>query len=191
MLLRQDNADRRLTQLGCNIGLSAEKAKQRLTKKEELIARLSKFVSESSVSLEQVNEYLISQKEMPIIQREQMEKLVKRSNVKLVDLLSVAHLESGLHLRELGRLGKEVIEQVEIDLKYDGYIYRQQIEIEKFEKSENVVVPESFDYSRVRSLSSEGREKLSKIKPQSLGQASRISGVTPSDISVLMVYLHR
>ena len=132
-----------------------------------------------------------------------MEKLVKRSNVKLIDLLSlVCHSERSEESdssvasllqndKHLGRLQKEVIEQVEIDLKYDGYISRQQIEIEKFEKSENVVVPESFDYSRVRSLSSEGREKLSKIKPQSLGQASRISGVTPSDISVLMVYLHR
>jgi len=189
LLLRQDNADRRLTKIGYNIGLVDEVAKQRLDKKEEMITRLSQFVNENTIAPEEVNDYLKSQNEMPITQREPIAKLVKRSNVKLVDLLSVAHFESGLHLK--GRIEKESIEQVEIDLKYDGYISRQKIDVEKFEKSENITVPESFDYTRVRSLSAEGKEKLSHIRPQTLGQASRISGVTPSDISVLLVYLHR
>ena len=146
---------------------------------------------------------------MPITQREQIAKLVKRSNVKLVDLLPLlCHSElseesslfnwkdSSVALliqndKPYGRIEKEAIEQVEADLKYDGYISRQTLEIEKFDKAESSTIPIDFDFTKVKSLSAEGKEKLNKIKPQTLGQASRISGVTPSDISVLMVYLHR
>jgi tRNA uridine 5-carboxymethylaminomethyl modification enzyme len=217
LLLRQDNADRRLTETGYKLGLATEKAKQRLNKKEEFIAKLRYFVLEKSIAPEEVNEYLKTRSEMPITQKELIGKLVKRSNVKLNELLSLlCHPERSeesiavfkedasfaeFMLNEVNvilrsderktRLEKEAIEQVEIELKYDGYISRQNSDIEKFEKTESSTIPIEFDYSKVKSLSAEGREKLGRIKPQTLGQASRISGVTPADVSVLMVYLHR
>jgi len=209
LILRQDNADRRLTKLGHSIGLATESAYKRLAQKEEMIARLSHFVNENTITPDEVNEYLKNKNEMPITQREQIAKLVKRSNVKLADLLSIlCHSErseesslsnwkdSSVALliqndKPYGRIEKEAIEQVEADLKYDGYISRQTLEIEKFDKAESSTIPIDFDFTKVKSLSAEGKEKLNKIKPQTLGQASRISGVTPSDISVLMVYLHR
>ncbi|MBS4027346.1 MAG: tRNA uridine-5-carboxymethylaminomethyl(34) synthesis enzyme MnmG [Ignavibacteriales bacterium] len=201
LLLRQDNADRRLTRIGKNIGLVSESAMNRLDEKEKLIAELSEFVNKTTIAPEIVNDYLNSKQESPIIQSEQIAKLVKRSNVKLSNLLCeplclgdfvVKNLNTKTQShQELNSLEKEAIEQLEIDLKYDGYISRQTSEIEKFDKSESAVIPVDFDFTKVKSLSSEGREKLNKIKPQSLGQASRISGVTPADVSVLMVYLHR
>lgn len=201
LLLRQDNADRRLTRIGNKIGLASEKAVQRLDEKEKLISSLSEFVYKTTLAPEKVNEYLNSCQESPIIQSEQIAKLVKRSNVKLSELLSlylgdlvveknIFPTKTQSH-QELSRLEKEAIEQVEIELKYDGYISRQNADIEKFEKTESAKITLEFDYSKIKSLSAEGREKLNKIKPQTLGQASRISGVTPADVSVLMVYLHR
>jgi tRNA uridine 5-carboxymethylaminomethyl modification enzyme len=88
-----------------------------------------------------------------------------------------------------GRMQREVLEQIEIEMKYEGYIARQQEQVERFEKLESQAIPADFEYARVKSLSVEGREKLMKVRPASIGQASRISGVTPSDVSVLMVYL--
>ena len=89
------------------------------------------------------------------------------------------------------KLKREILEQIEIEIKYDGYINRQQLEVEKFERVEEKIIPEDFDYKKIKTLSTEGREKLMKIKPVSIGQASRIAGVTPSDISVLMVFVGR
>ena len=201
LLLRQDNADRRLTCIGKKIGLASESAMQRLNEKEKLIAELSGLVNKTTLTPERANEYLNSRQESPITQTELIAKLVKRSNVKLSELLSLCYGDfvsnknildtKSISYQELSSLEKESIEQVEIELKYDGYISRQTAEIEKFEKTESNAIPLEFDYTKVKSLSAEGREKLSKIKPQTLGQASRISGVTPADVSVLMVYLHR
>jgi tRNA uridine 5-carboxymethylaminomethyl modification enzyme len=89
------------------------------------------------------------------------------------------------------RVQREVIEQIEIELKYDGYIHRQEDEIEKFEKFESMIIPSEFDYKNLKAISAEGKEKLSKIRPRSIGQASRISGVTTADVSVLMVHLRK
>ncbi len=205
LLLRQDNADRRLIRIGKNIGLVSENAMKRLDEKEKLISELINIVSKSSITPNIVNNYLQSKNEEPIMQSETLAKLVKRTNVKLSELLrlcviaNVSEIISSGFLRRLASrndesvssIEREAIEQLEIDLKYDGYISRQTAEIEKFDKSESAAIPLDFDFAKVKSLSTEGREKLNKIKPQSLGQASRISGVTPADISVLMVYLHR
>ena len=127
-------------------------------------------------------------------EREKLAKLLKRPSVRLEELLSLDSLadepvfQAILGLKDK-RLSREVLEQIEIELKYEGYIQRQREQIEKFDKYEEQKIPVDFNYSKLRALSTEGQEKLSKVKPESIGQASRISGVTPSDISVLMVAL--
>jgi NAD/FAD-utilizing enzyme apparently involved in cell division len=123
-----------------------------------------------------------------------MAKLLKRPNVKLLQFVQTEVLSSAAYFLNLRsscdeQLYKEVIEQVEIELKYEGYIKRQEEEVERFERFEMLHIPNDVEYGKVKSLSSEGREKLTKIQPVSIGQASRINGVTPADISVLMVYL--
>jgi tRNA uridine 5-carboxymethylaminomethyl modification enzyme len=115
---------------------------------------------------------------------------LKRPEIRLRDLLhlpSICADERAISLRQ----HRDVLETVEIEVKYEGYLRRQQEQIEQFERSEHLPIPDSFDYSGVRALSKEGKEKLERVRPQSIGQASRISGVTPSDISVLMINLKR
>jgi tRNA uridine 5-carboxymethylaminomethyl modification enzyme len=129
-------------------------------------------------------------------ERERVSRLLKRPNVKLTDLIKLDSLAGTPVMQQIlgqedHRLKDEILEQIEIELKYEGYIQRQVEQIGKFDKLESRSIPVDFDYKRIRSLSTEGREKLSKVKPESIGQASRISGVTPSDISVLLVSLHK
>ena len=192
LVLRQDNADRRLMHKGFELGLVDDAMIVNLKKKEELIAAFIKMAGQHSVSPEAVNPYLEKVSEGRIEERDRLSKLLKRPGVKLEEigrLDSVANQPAMLEITRLPdtKLRREVIEQIEIDLKYEGYIQRQIDQIEKFEKFENQNIPIDFDYTKIKALSTEGREKLSKVKPESIGQASRISGVTPSDVSILMV----
>ena len=141
-----------------------------------------------------VNQILSSANAGSIQENEKLGKLLKRTNVHFLDFVNCKTIRSTpffSHLRSVcdDRLFKEVIEQIEIELKYDGYIKRQKEEIEKFNRFDSLQIPQGLDYHKVKSLSTEGREKLVKVQPLSVGQASRISGVTPADISVLMVYI--
>lgn len=194
LVLRQDNADRRLTAKGFHLGLIDSTMMGRLNKKEELVAAGLELASRYSLPAKALNVYLEQNGQDRVSEREKLSKLLKRPSVRLEELLSLDSLanepvfQSILRLKD-GRLSKEVLEQIEIELKYEGYIQRQWEQIEKFDRYEEQKIPIDFTYDKLKALSTEGREKLSRVKPESIGQASRISGVTPSDISVLMVIL--
>jgi tRNA uridine 5-carboxymethylaminomethyl modification enzyme len=192
LVLRQDNADRRLMRKGFELGLVNDAMIANLKKKEELIAAFIRMAGQHSMSPEVVNPYLEKISEGRIEERERLSKLLKRPGVKLEEIERLDSVANQPAMREItglpdAKLRREIIEQIEIDLKYEGYIQRQIDQIEKFEKFENQNIPIDFDYTKIKALSTEGREKLSKVKPESIGQASRISGVTPSDVSILMV----
>lgn len=194
LLLRQDNADRRLMHYGNKLGLIPTDVYAKLKLKEKLISDGVRFASQASISPQTVNSYLEMKGEEPIQEKEKLGKLLKRANVSLVEILSVDGLASHPYIQYLQsipnkRLISEVLEQVEIEMKYEGYIHRQTEQIAQFERYESQRIPPDFDFSKVKALSAEGREKLTRVRPVSIGQASRISGVTPSDVSVLMVYL--
>jgi len=194
LLLRQDNADRRLTHYGYNLGLITPAVHSRLSEKEELVEEGIGFASTYLMNPDTVNPYLEKAGAEKLDQKERLAKLLKRSNSSLTDIIGVDGLSAQPYFQKLfahpdKRLASEVLQQVEIELKYEGYIIRQKEQVDRFEKYESLQIPPDFNYSKARALSAEGREKLTRVLPASIGQASRISGVTPSDISVLMVYL--
>lgn len=186
LVLRQDNTDRRLMKYGYEFGLISKEMVDELTKREIQIAKSKELLSNTKIQPAIINEYLESVNSAIIDSSEPIEKLIKRPEVELKSLL--ASLEKQKNDFDLLK-DETVLEQVEIEIKYEGYIQRQIELIAKMQKYEEVLIPLNFNYSNLKSISTEGREKLSRVKPRSLGQASRISGVTPSDISVLLVYL--
>jgi tRNA uridine 5-carboxymethylaminomethyl modification enzyme len=194
LLLRQDNADRRLMAHGFRLGLIPSAVYECLRKKERYVEDGINVSNQLSLSPNAVNDYLVSIGSDPITENERLSKLVKRTGAKMQELVRLAPLNAHSFLMRLqeekdARIQVDVLEQIEIELKYQGYIARQVEQVEKFEQYESQRIPEDFNFNTVRSLSTEGREKLSKVRPTSIGQASRISGVTPSDVSVLMVCL--
>jgi tRNA uridine 5-carboxymethylaminomethyl modification enzyme len=194
LILRQDNADRRLMETGYRLGLISQEVIKRLRRKEELIQEGLIFSNQLSIAPKDINPFFEKIGEEFILENEKMAKLLKRPNVKLSQFVQTGVLSSAAYFFNLRsscdeQLYKEVIEQIEIELKYEGYIKRQKEEVERFERFEMLHIPNDVEYGNVKSLSAEGREKLAKIQPASIGQASRINGVTPADISVLMVYL--
>jgi len=187
-LLRQDNADLRLTPKGYGIGLASE---SRLKRMEEKLAKSSSFVNffkETSVKPEDINPILESVSSSPVSQSGKMFKLFSRPNVTMDHMLELDVVSNFVKEKEIGR---EELEQTEVQVKYAGYIAKEKVNADKLHRLENVKIPEGFDYTKLKSLSYEAREKLSKVKPVTISQASRISGVTPSDISVLLVFLGR
>ena len=194
LLLRQDNADRRLMGYGHKLGLIPNHVNDRFRDKLRWIQDGLSLAANHSMTPASVNPYLEQIGAEKLDQNERLAKLLKRSNTLLVEILRVDGLAAQPYFRSLlahpdKRLVSEVLEQIEIELKYEGYIVRQQEQVERFERYESQEIPQDFNYGKVKALSAEGKEKLARVRPASLGQASRISGVTPSDISVLMVYL--
>ncbi len=187
LVLRQDNADRRLMKYGYEFGLIPKELYDELKEREILITKSKEILSKTKLLPSEINPFLIKLNTTPIDNAESINKLVKRPEINLKDLLEVIRNRDGIFEILINDL--KALEQVEIEFKYEGYIQRQMELIEKMEKLENVLIPLNFDYSNLKAISAESREKLSKVKPRSIGQASRISGVTPSDISVLLVYL--
>ncbi len=191
ILLRQDNADQRLTPLGYSIGLAPKERMQLLDKKKKFNELLLNLLNTESAIPEVINPFLESISTSPIKQKQKFRDILSRPSISLMDLISFNQKIYDLVQSLPVELKEEIIEQAEIDVKYSGYIIREQMIADKIRKFEDLRIPEHFDYNKLQSLSTEAREKLNKIKPLTIGQASRISGVSPSDIHILLVYLGR
>jgi len=186
-LLRQDNADVRLTPLGFEIGLASQSRLNAVNAKIKSTDLLITFFKEYSVAPEQVNSMLGELKTEPIRQKMKLINLISRPQVTI--LILIEHLP---FLKEqVSGLDPEILEQAEIVMKYEGYIAKEQEMVNKINKLEHISLDAEYNYSQIKSLSTEAKQKLAKIKPRTLGQASRISGVSPSDISILMVHMGR
>jgi tRNA uridine 5-carboxymethylaminomethyl modification enzyme len=188
-LLRQDNADIRLTPLGYEIGLASEERFRAVNSKVSDYQLVIKKLSQTSIEPEEVNPWLISLGTDPIRQKLKMINLLGRPQITLSEMVGALPSVSRL-VEELG-VSQDAMEQAEINIKYEGYIEREFEQAEKMNRLEYVRIPDQLDYSGVSSLSLEARQKLELIRPATLGQASRISGVNPADIAVLMVFLGR
>ena len=187
ILLRQDNADLRLTEIGHSIGLASEERYARVLNKKKGVEFIQKSIEETSIAPEDVNPFLATRNSSPIKQKLKVGKVLTRPGVMLKDLME---LSASLN-DDLKEFPEDVLKQAEIQLKYAGYIRKEKEMADKMVRLDDVILPESFEYEKIKALSNEGREKLKRVKPASLGQASRISGITPSDISILMVYIGR
>lgn len=188
LILRQDNADRRLLKYGYEFGLIPEENFEELKQREILIASGKELLSEIKYKPKEVDEYFEIIGSSKLDNSESAAKITKRPEVKLKELLKWDNKTDNPILNEI-LADEKALEQIEIELKFEGYITRQYEMIAKMEKLENVKIPHDFEFKKIKQISAEGREKLDKIKPRTIGQASRISGVTPSDISILLVYL--
>ena len=187
-LLRQDNADIRLTPKGYALGLASEKRLKRMEEKHQAAEKFVRFFETQSVKPEEINPILESKKSAPVNQSGKLFKVFSRPNIDMDDVRKVESVEAYIQDNKLDR---EVIEQAEIQVKYSGYIAKEKNNADKLTRLEYVKIPANFDYSQIKSMSFEAREKLKKIQPTTVSQASRISGVSPNDISVLLVYMGR
>jgi len=189
ILLRQDNADLRLTPLSYKLGLASKERFDKVLAKEEKVKSLISFIKKHSVTPNEVNSMLLSKETTELKQKQKLSSIMLRPQVSINDLLtSVDDLNTFV-----GQLNidEEILELAEIRIKYEGYINKEKDLADKMGKIDEIPLKPDFDYQSLNSLSYEAREKLTKIKPKTLGQASRISGVSPSDINVLMVFIGR
>ena len=186
-LLRQDNADLRLTEIGYKIGLATEERYGRMVDKREKVELIKKVMRETSIDPKEINGYLQSLDSSPLKQKVKAQQVLARPHVTLEGLTD----NSKLLKSEIGESQSEHLEQAEIQIKYEGYIRKERELAQKMMRLDEISIPDNFDYFNISALSAEAIEKLSTIKPQSLGQASRISGVSPADISILMIYMGR
>jgi len=190
ILLRQDNADLRLTQKGFDIGLADENKLKKVEGKIKFTNEIKSALKNTSVSPEEMNDFLSTINSSQIKQKQKAYTLLSRPHVNLKNIMAYSENVKN-KLEKYKDNHQDAIEQAEIQIKYDGYISREQDNAEKLTRLENVKIPPTIDYSSFSSLSAEAVEKLTKIKPVTIGQASRISGVSPSDVSVLLVFLGR
>jgi len=187
-LLRQDNADLRLTPLGFELGLASKERMDRVLEKQRKTDLLIKFLEETSVTEAEINPILEAKNLDLINQSLKLFKVAARPQLNFTDFKDLEKLKVFIAENEIDW---ETIEQAEIHLKYSGYIEKEKNNADKLNRLENVTIPTNFNYQKLQSISFEAREKLTKIQPTSISQASRISGVSPSDISVLLVYMGR
>lgn len=190
ILLRQDNADLRLTPIGHAIGLADDDAMKRVERKLAGTDALKKSLRKEGVTPERANPVLLKRESSPINQQVKLSSLITRPNVTMQDVLEIGD-ESMELAKELLTVHKDIVSQAEIQLKYEGYISREEDVAKKMNRLEEVKVPSDLDYYTLASLSMEAKEKLSQLKPATIGQASRVSGVSPSDIAVLLIFLGR
>jgi tRNA uridine 5-carboxymethylaminomethyl modification enzyme len=188
LLLRQDNADTRLMRKGHALGLVADARIQRLDQKEGRVSAARQMLGELRLSITEANGFLARKGSTSLDGGISLAQFLRRPEVRLEELIDTFPDHATLQLLKGDR---ESCEQVEIEIKYEGYLKRQEEQIRQFEKNEELRIPENFDFASVKSLSTEGREKLRKIRPVSIGQASRVSGVTSADVAVLMIALLR
>ena len=190
ILLRQDNADIRLTPIGHAIGMASDKALRRVKEKMSGAEKLKKSLRKEGVSPERANTVLVRKKSAPVKQQVKLSSLITRPGIGMEDVLEMS-VDSSVLATELNNVDPSIVTQTEIQLKYEGYISREEDVAKKMNRLEDVKIPEMIDYSKLTSLSAEAKEKLTALAPVTIGQASRISGISPSDVSVLLVYLGR
>jgi tRNA uridine 5-carboxymethylaminomethyl modification enzyme len=187
-LLRQDNADLRLTPKGYDLGLASVERLKRMEEKQSKAEAFVSFFRKQSVKPEEANPVLLAKESSPIRQSDKMFKIFSRPNITIEDMSKFKAVSNYLDAHDLDN---EVIEQAEIQVKYSGYIAKEKNNADKLSRLEYVKIPPGYDYSQIKSMSFEAREKLKKVQPTTVAQASRISGVSPNDISVLLVYMGR
>jgi len=186
-LLRQDNADLRLTELSHKLGLASDTRMRRVEEKQQNVAEIRQILNTHSIDPEEINAFLTEIESAPLIEKQKAAKLVLRPNISLQQILANSEtLKERLVNQEV-----EFIEQAEIQVKYERYIEKEKEIVDRMATLENQLIPDSFDYDKVSALSIEALQKFKKIRPLTLGQASRISGVNPSDIQILMVFMGR
>jgi tRNA uridine 5-carboxymethylaminomethyl modification enzyme len=186
-LLRQDNADLRLTELSYKLGLASDTRMRRVEEKQKNVAEIRQILNAHSIEPEEINAFLTEIESAPLVEKQKAAKLVLRPNISLQQILeNSAALQTKLANQEV-----EFIEQAEIQVKYERYIEKEKEIVDRMANLENQLIPDNFDYDKVAALSIEALQKFKKIRPLTLGQASRISGVNPSDIQILMVYMGR
>lgn len=186
-LLRQDNADLRLTERSYRMGLAGQDRMERVLVKKEQVHAIKEVLAQMPIEPQEINPFLESMGSAPIAEKYKAAKLLLRPGVSLQPMMqAVPVLQAAL-----GQHDAEALEQAEIQVKYDVYIEKEKELVQRMAQLEDLVIPDAFDYGRVAALSNEARQKFLKIKPRTLGQASRISGVNPSDVQILMVYMGR
>ena len=187
-LLRQDNADFRLTPMSYEIGLASEKRLKRMEHKFNESEKMVSFYKETSVGMNEINPILESKETAVVNQSDKMFKMFSRPQIDLEDMLKLDKVQAYVAENDLDQ---EILEQAEIQVKYSGYIEKERNNANKLTRLEDVKIPEFFDYYKIKSMSIEAKQKLTNIRPVTISQASRISGVSPSDISVLLIYMGR
>lgn len=189
ILLRQDNADERLTPIGIKIGLVKKEREELFKYKQSAIEKLVRLINKTSVSQEQINDLLKEKNTTPINQTRKLVDIILRPQILINDVLFLESIRE--FYNTLPRINNEIFKQADIKIKYSGYIDREKLIASKLSRLEDIRISDNFNFSKLQSLSTEARQKLSKIKPKTIGQASRIPGVSPSDINVLLVFLGR
>ncbi len=186
-LLRQDNADLRLTELSYNLGLASKERLDSVHKKLDSVKKITAVLKGFNVEADDINPYFETIESSPITEKQRANKIILRPNVGLKDMITAI---PSLAL-QLNGFDEKEIEQAEIQVKYERYIEKEQELVTKMSQLENMIIPDSFDYDKINAISTEALQKFKKIRPHTLGQASRISGVNPSDVQILMVYMGR
>ena len=189
ILLRQDNADERLTPLAHSIGLAGDERLRQLENKRSAVNDLRKFLDETSVEPEAINPLLDAIESSPIRQKVKLSSVITRPHVDLNLLINASPVLSNFISDE--RYDAIVRESTQVLLKYEGYISKEQEMADKLSRLENIQLPADLEYERLTSMSTEARQKLKAIQPTTIGQASRVSGVSPADIAVLLIYIGR
>ena len=186
-LLRQDNADLRLTEMSYKLGLASQERMEKVRTKRDGVEKIKNILHTLSVSPADINPFFEKISTALITEKQKASKLLLRPEIELEDLMDCLPVLK----KEFNGFSSDTIEQASIQVKYDVYIEKEKELVERMSQLENLIIPESFDYKKITSLGNEAREKLLKIKPSTLGQASRISGINPSDVQILMVYMGR
>ena len=186
-LLRQDNADLRLTELSYRLGLASQERMNKVIAKRNSVEEIKSILKDLAIEPDEINAHFITINSSPISEKQKVQKILLRPDVELDELANAVP-----KLKEaLTGFSKEAIEQASIQVKYDVYIEKEKELVKRMSQLEDLEIPESFDYKKISSLGNEAKEKLNKIRPRTLGQASRISGINPSDVQILMVFMGR
>lgn len=186
-LLRQDNADLRLTELSYSLGLASQERMDRVLHKKNAVETIKKILDSTPIDPSDINPYFEQINSSPLGERQKASKIVLRPNVTLSSMMQYSQALQ----QQLQHLDAETLEQAEIQVKYERYIEKEQELVVRMSEMEDLIIPDSFDYEKVAAISAEAKQKFKKIRPRTLGQAGRISGVNPSDVQILMVYMGR